>query len=273
MGDPLSDDLVATAVDRWNATVGERLLRVLVPIYREGPRHPELFGTGVLIDCSEFVCVVTAAHVAEDVRRGSPYYFGAAGELIPIQGMRYTSPLAPGATRDEDRLDLGWWVLPLATAARIPVDDRVRVSELDPTGADAESGSRFFVNGYPANRQPRHFAGDEWKAVAFSFITEEATAAEYSAASVDHHQNILVHFDPSDTFRRGAKATGPHLFGISGGAIWRLGGAGASAYDPKLAAIVISWRRSEPKGIIGVRSHILVGGLVHNLAHIREHAL
>lgn len=271
MNQPPSEAQVFAAVDLWNSTVGERLLRILTPIYREGYRHPELLGSGVLLDCSEFVCLVTAAHVAEDVRDGTPHYFGAAEQLLPLGGMRYTSPLPAGTSRNNDRLDLAWWVLKRDTAAMIPANDLLPIGDLHVAGADTDAGGFYLVNGYPATRQPRRFSRDEWKVVPFGFVTEEASAAEYAAAEIDTKQNLFVHFDVSDTYRRGLKITGPNLHGVSGGAVWQLRGAAASLDNPKLAAIVISWRQASPKGIIGVRSAALVRGLVQNFEHMRQH--
>src|SRR4051812_5063036 len=92
------------AVAEWSRTTGQRLLRVVAPIYREGPRTADPIGSGVLLRFGGLIFLVSAAHVIEEVRSG-PHYFGAAGQLLPLPGFRMTSPLQSGQSRDQDRID------------------------------------------------------------------------------------------------------------------------------------------------------------------------
>jgi hypothetical protein len=45
------------------------------------------------------------------------------------------------------------------------------------------------------------------------------------------------------------------LYGVSGGAVWQLP---ADSRDvPLLAGIIVTWRKSEPEGIIATRARVL----------------
>src|SRR5438445_5379809 len=98
------------ATELWVETVGPRLLRVLCPIYKEGIHRPDPVGSGLLIRVDELIFLVTAAHVIEDLGRG-PQYFGAAEQTMPLPSVKVTTPLPPGATRDDDPIDIGYWIL------------------------------------------------------------------------------------------------------------------------------------------------------------------
>ena len=215
-GNDYDDERLHKAVEQWNSVVGKRLLRSLTPIYREGPRHPELIGSGTLLRIADMTFLVTAAHVADEVKRG-PYYFGAADMLIPLGGLKMSSPLPVGVSRDEDRTDLAYWVLDPSVAGKLSSADTLRPGDLElDSVSEAFTENQYLVNGYPASRQPRRLTEGEFAARPFSFITEEESARSYEAINLDRTRNLFVSFDKDDTYRQGAKVTGPDLFGISG---------------------------------------------------------
>ena len=94
MTEPNESDINAAA-QRWSDSVGTRLIRPLTPIYREGHRHPELIGTGILIRVDDLIFLVSAAQVVEQAR-GGPHYFSANDEMINLPSLRLTSPLPLG---------------------------------------------------------------------------------------------------------------------------------------------------------------------------------
>ena len=257
------------ATQAWGDRVGARLQLCLTPLYKEGPRHPELFGSGILLRAKDLTFLLTAAHVAEQVTTG-PHYFGANDELLPLGGLRMTSPLAEGATREKDRLDLAYWVLSPHIASRIPSQQVLRSQDLDfDSSTEAVDGLQYFVNGYPASRQPRRLTEEPFEARPFAYITEEMSASEYRELALGRVQNLFVAFDKADTYRLGDKVQGPDLFGVSGGALWRLSGGAATMQSPKLAGIIISWRTAEPKGIIATRTHVIVAHLASQFPNVR----
>jgi hypothetical protein len=257
MPEPSEEELHA-AVERWGATVGERLLRPLAPIYKEGHRHPEQFGTGILIRVEDLIFLVSAGHVADQVRGGA-HYFGAGGRLLPLPSLRLSSPVESSRSRDEDPVDLGYWVLDPHTASFLTSADTLTLATLDPARVPSEvESAQFVLNGYPRTRQPRRLDSDEYVAKPFSFLTDEANDREYAAIDLPTDQNILVAFDKDDVFRAGSRVDGPDLFGVSGGAIWRLSGPLASSQNPRLAGVATTWRRSKPKVVIGTRIHVWI---------------
>lgn len=246
-----------TSADKWADTIGRRLLRVLCPIYSESVHRPEPVGTAILVRVDDLVFLTTAAHVIEDVGRGARY-FGAAEQLIPLPAFTIRNPLPPNGTRDQDRIDLGSWVLDPATASILSSADTLRLSDLDWMEPEQVSrDARYFLNGYPESRQPRKLLNDEFEARPFSFITEEMSDEEYGAAGRRREEHLLVAFEKEGVFYRGKQKTGPDLQGVSGGAIWRLSGSpGVDTARPVLSAIVIRWRQRDPKCVVGTRASV-----------------
>jgi hypothetical protein len=256
------------AIQKWYNEVGLLLVETVTPIYKDGPRHPALLGSGMLLRFGEVVCVMTAAHVADDVI-SSAHYFGAGGELHPLGGLKFSSPLHPNVDRDADRVDLAFWVVTATTAAKLEQAEAITLEDFDlilPGAFDLDES--FFVCGYPATRQPRRMNESEYGAKPFSFITEELLSQDYNLAGLERIQNLMVAFDKADVFRGQEKVGGPDLFGVSGGGIWRLTGLGTSLARPKLAGLVISWNRGDPKAIIGTRAHVMARGIVHSLQRL-----
>jgi hypothetical protein len=162
----------------------------------------------------------------------------------------------PGTSRDDDRIDLAVIRLASECSEHLGSEDLLDMDALEVAVAGAPKvATDFFVTGYPATRQPRRMINNEYGARPFTFITEEGATAEYADAALERRTSLLVHFDKDDVFRVGTLAEGPDLFGASGGAVWRLPNASASA--PLLAGIIVSWRRRAPQGIVATRSDVL----------------
>jgi hypothetical protein len=268
--DSSGDDARDGAINRWRDTVGARLLRVLAPIYKEGFNKPELIGTGVLIRLSDQVFLVSAAHVADQITRG-PHYFGVAGRLINLPGFRITSPIPASGTREDDPIDLASWVLDPVTQRELASADALAVTDLDAVRPDdIPEGSQYFLNGYPYTRQPRRLEGDEWSAQTLAFITEERPSTEYGAVGRDRAGSVFVSYSKGNFFRYGEKRDGPDLQGVSGGAIWRLGGPACSPQRPLLTAIATTWRRREPLGVVGTRIRVLLRQLSNEFPNIAQ---
>src|SRR5688500_2460033 len=109
----------------WHATVGQRLRRVLCPVYSETAHRPEPVGTGVLIRVDDLIFLVTAAHVVEDVGPGSRY-FGVLDKVTPLPAVTIKTPLPASGKREEDPIDLGAWVLDPELTTKIPSADTLR---------------------------------------------------------------------------------------------------------------------------------------------------
>ena len=243
------------AVELWTEIVAPRLLRVLCPLYREGIHRPDPVGTGVLIRVDELVFLVSAAHVIDDIGRG-PRYFGAADQTIPLPAFTMTSPIPAHGTRDDDQVDIGYWVLDPKTAALLSSADTLCLADLDMHDpGDIARDADYFLNGYPESRQPRKMLSGEVEAHTIAFMTKEVSHAEYETARRDRREHLLVGYSKDDFYSGGAKRRGPDLQGVSGGAIWRLSGSSDAIYDkPVLAAFATRWRQAEPKCVVGTRA-------------------
>ena len=242
------------AIAQWSRTKGEHLLRVVAPLYSEGPRHPVLFGTGVLVRAGEIVFLVTAAHVVDQVERG-PHYFGAGNMLLPLPTVRMTCPLPPSGSREDDEVDVGYWILDPEQISRLTSADTLHPGDLELTEPTTPpEQNQFYLSGFPASRQPRAFKDQSWEVKDFGFITDERSLNDYAAVARDRQKHIFVDFDKSDVYRAGERVDGPNLEGVSGGALWHVRGeVGVSPQQPLLAGIVTTWRKRDPKGVSATR--------------------
>jgi hypothetical protein len=250
----IGESAAQTAIEKWNETAGFRIARTLCPIYVEGIHRPEPVGTATLIRVDDLVFLLSAAHVLDDVGTG-PRYFGAPEKIKPLPAITFRSPLPPSGRRDDDLVDVGCWVLDPGQARGIPSADTLRLDQLDlvrPPRIDADA--QYYLSGYPASRQPRRQSGDEFEVKPLKFLTNEVSHDVYETVGRDRNSHLLVDFDKDDFYNGFEKRLGPDLFGVSGGVIWRLtGSANVQPQAPVLTAIVTSWRRSEPRSVIGTR--------------------
>jgi hypothetical protein len=255
---------INAAMARWSETVGRTLFRFAVPIYADGPRHPRLIGTGTLMSLRGKVVLATAAHVFDDAT-AAPRYVGAAEMLLPFGGRRWMSLIPSGGTRDDDPVDLAVVQLAPEAANHVDLDDCLLIDDLDiAEPSHAAESDFFFVNGFPATRQPRQMRDAGFEARAFPFVTEEAAESEYAEAGISRTTSLLVHFDKDDIYRAGQLAAGPDLPGTSGGPVWRL--PSAPRERPRLAGLVVRWRLKPPLGIIARRASSLNRLIAHAIA-------
>lgn len=241
-----------------------RLLRVLVPIYREHPPGvPDLLGSGVLVRAGHFVFLLSAAHVADLIKSG-PHYFGVGDSMVPLPQLRFTTKQAEGSMNG-DQVDLAYWVLDPIQAARTK-----SLHSLEPGDIDRDvrpfSSDFFLLYGYPCSRQSGQLDGNDLSAITYSFLTEECTREEYAAATVLARQNLLIDFNKKDAWRGESRVTAPNLYGVSGGGAWRLPGLGDPVPgEPKLSAIAIEWRRGRVKAVLATRIGVWIAAVASNL--------
>lgn len=253
----IGEPIAQAAIEMWNETAGFRIARTLCPIYAEGVHRPEPVGTATLIRVDELVFLVSAAHVLDDVGTG-PRYFGGSDRIKPLPAITFRSPLPDSGRREDDLVDVGYWVLDPGQAHGIPSADTLRLDQLDLTQAsNIGNDAQYYLSGYPASRQPRRLTGDELEVKPLQFLTDEAAGDVYEAVGTDRIDHVIVDFDKDDFYSGFEKRFGPDLFGVSGGVIWRLTGSPeVQPQSPLLTAIVTSWRRAEPRSVIGTRMHL-----------------
>lgn len=253
-GNTKSIETASAAMELWHETVGERLLRPLCPIYSESAHRPEPVGSGFLVRVDELIFLVSAAHVVDDVGKG-PRYFGAGEQILPLPAVTFTTPLPPSGRRADDLVDIGYWILDPAMTKLISSADTLRVDQLDLVDAsDIALGSTYYLTGYPESRQPRRLQGDQFIAKPLHFVTEELGTSAYSYLRRSRNDYLLVDYSKTNFFSGLHKQTGPDLYGVSGGSIWRLSGSiHVQPQRPVLTGVVTAWRLKTPQCVIASR--------------------
>lgn len=249
----------------WLSTVGKRLQRVLTPIYAQSPHRPEPIGTGVLIRVDDLILVATAAHVIDAVGSGARY-FGLNGEVTALPEFSDRSPLPASGRREDDDIDLGFWVLAPGVAAKVVSADTLRLNDLDfANPEEIDRDAQYLLHGFPASRQPRRIRNGEFEASTLPFLTSELSDAAYAAAAKNREHHLMVNYSKDEVYREGERVTGSDLAGMSGGAIWRLSGTSdVRIGSPVLSAITVSWRRADPRAVVGTRiTKWFVGAATH----------
>lgn len=243
------------AVNDWDARLGPTLSRPVVPVLCGPVGAATHVGTGVLLKAGDQVIFVTAAHVP---RSWNPNIIGIAGKLTQIPTLRLT-PIPPGLKPEDDLLDVGAGLLPAGDVQRLSPADAVPMERLDLSEQAYRLGNQFYLIGFPVSRQPAAFVGHEWNVRPFKLIAEELPPEVYGAAQIDSRENLILDFDKQDVYRDGRLQTAPDLYGVSGGAIYRLDGGSASRRKPLLAAIATTWhKRGKPPRIVATRISTIV---------------
>lgn len=258
-------------LERMTSAVTQRLARAVAPIYIDrGNRAPELIGSGVLIRVGEMTFVASAAHVA-DHGREEPLLFGRHDEVRPLYAYCISSSRGPDGKRESDTLDVAAWVLDPAETRCLSPADSIPASALDlPPFIERDDRREFFyINGYPISRQRGAFLGRELNGHLLAFLTHQTPSEGYASAGRDPALSILVQYDKRAIGRGDLPITGPDLYGVSGGAVWRLSGGRASVERPVLAGIAIEWRhRTVPKAIIATRMAVWAGLIADRFPHL-----
>lgn len=228
------------------------LQRFVCPIYGSTNGVPAVIGSGVLLGIDDQVLLVSAAHVAEQTDP-PPAMFGSGGVLRPLPERLFVSPLAPGTSRDNDPIDLCFWVQPRST---ILTGVCLEASSVD-LRSDAPRPGRFMMIGYPESKNRNAYSATltQVAVIPWALMTEELPESEYVLQKLNSVDNLFVDFHKKKIWRAGVGwVTASDPYGVSGGAVFRL----TENREPLVAGIATTWkpRASEP-GIFATRPAVL----------------
>jgi hypothetical protein len=230
--------------------------------------QPPSVGSGTLLRVGERLVVVTAAHVAEDAKRG-PMRLLRRGLDDLLNDVVEAVDLHP-RWHTGDELDVGLLVLrPEATRglrSPAPPDHTMVPAGLAPAPPDP----RYVLLGYPVDLH-RAFR-DEARA---TFSPVYSAQSLRSSCVAGGHPTRGLHLQWGSTWyveRTGAEAPTPHPKGISGGPVWLLpagqGGVWAPTGRAQLVGVACAYHssvdceRAESVDDWGTWFHGVVAGLI-----------
>jgi hypothetical protein len=97
----------------------------------------------------------------------------------------------------------------------------------------------------------------------YTLLMVRSPLGDYARMGLDPTVNILLGFEKTRVIGENGRRNAPHLYGASGGGIWRLRRFPHPESKARLAAIGIEWVRDRPKAILGTYLGLLLQEL-HN---------
>ncbi len=228
-----------TGILRTLRAAADRLERHVVPIFHgsdEGTLQPA--GSGVLVRLGSRAYLVSAAHVLDHCEFG--VFVPKTTHLVePLENTPILTGLRAGASRDDDRVDVGF--VRLTTAEK--EDFNERLLDLDVvSGPPMPIATTFFValgfalKSHTANRSTKTIQSQ-----ITCFMTGLAEESVYERAHVDPRSHILLRFDQRSVATKSGRGSLPDMKGISGGGVWpvRVDLSDSVAQIPLFGGIVI----------------------------------
>lgn len=200
--------------------------RFVYPIFRDREGAPESIGSGFLVRFDDgLVCLITAAHVLDHIRRGEDLYWYAGTALKRhVEGQGLLSPMPPGGNRDDDRIDVGVVILngeglpPYADIGK----DALPAERLH-MGAVPRTDKKYAVLGFPASKASVHRPDKYVLSASYSYLASSIPPNDYAPLGIAEQSHIAIHFDKKRVNHPdGRKMNFPKPAGISGSPLWEL---------------------------------------------------
>jgi len=253
--------MISLTLNEW-ITLEAFCLSCTVPLIGENNEGPMIHGTGLLFTINNHYCIITAAHVAEELKHhpdsiGVPIGMSIINEIYTFKNCEV---ITPKEEKNKDKYD----------AALILIKDSLLLEHLkrqfcfltiENIASDFEIFNDFLVAGFPKSTAiSRIKPGTTDRKVLlgdfFKFQTELYVGPIEAKTEVDQH-HIFLSYDSTLVSNTGNEITAPKLEGISGCPIWTFVEPDANniIWTPrnliKIAAVEMSYLTN--KWIRGVR--------------------
>lgn len=199
--------------------------RFVYPIFTDRDGAPLSIGSGFLVDFGGgVVCLITAAHVLDQVRERDLYWYAAKSIRRHVDGKTLLSPMPPSGNRRDDRIDVGVVILsgeglppyPEIKREALPVD-RLQA------GAIPREGKKYAVLGFPASKAEVDRPKKSVTSKSYSYLASSIPAGEYVPLGISEESHIAIHFDKKRVNHPdGRRMNFPKPAGISGSPLWEL---------------------------------------------------
>jgi len=226
-----------------------RLDKSVVPLFINSHHgEPEAIGSGTLIDVSGRCFLITAAHVL-DSPADQPIYFilGNQTPAVCISDLPIAQSKMPlgGWLKDVHCVDIAVCEIPVGVLGTEGLIHPWPATCLAPGIIHHAERHSFAVVGFPISwckatryNRPMNY-NFTIKAKPFSARLVGAMPEKYQATGFKRERNLLLKYEQLTDLATGIKRAPPKLYGVSGGAVWRLPSSRvASHYQCQLMAIV-----------------------------------
>lgn len=195
----------------------EDIFKSIIPIIIERNNKPEQIASGVLIEISNELFILTAAHVHDDIKDKS-ILIPTKNDLIPFIGNVSYLPV-PDNQREKDKIDISYYKF--SKEWNYEFHDSISpisYSEIDFTDVQIENDFYTF-SGYPHRKSK--YNNNILNSELFSYTGTLASDIEYKENDYSKMYNILISFNRNKSVKfNGDKYKPPLPEGISGGGIF-----------------------------------------------------
>lgn len=216
----------------------------------------EFVGSGFLLRQDSAIKLVTAAHVLDhhDESR-SPLFIATPTGCVRVEGAACSSPIAKGAQRKDDKIDLAVVILGADSCLKLREISFVSCDMLDTNNVhDRTLG--YFAMGFPVKKSNKliNQANKVLEPEIYGFHVEEADDRTYKKLGVSQASHLVLNFDKKKMFSEtGVRRTAPDLNGLSGTPIWGLVRKSATEVKAMIVAILTEHHQGTLKAVVGTR--------------------
>ena len=229
------------------------LAKFVLPLYEDDRRgRPSLHGSGFIVQAAGHHFFVSAAHVLENLKTKSLYYYVHPSVTRKLSGQLLLNPWR--GDRENDPIDVG--ILKLTREALPPYPDvskfAVDISYLQPKLLP-RSGKHYVIVGFPSSRSQTNPMARQTEVIAYGYRNGSIQDSEYSKHGLLADSHVALPLDLEVGFdSKGKHRNFPKPQGMSGSPMWILfdnEGENDARVFP-LVAVGTKYRKAE---------HLLIG--------------
>lgn len=216
----------------------------------------EFVGSGFLLKQNSTIKLVTAAHVLDHHdENNSPLFIATTNGCVRVEGAACSSPIAEGAQRKDDKIDLAVVILRADSCLKLREISFVSCDMLDLNNVhDRTLG--YFAMGFPVKKSNKLIdqASKVLEPEIYGFHVEEADDQTYKKLGVSQVSHLVLNFDKKKMFSEtGVQRTAPDLNGLSGTPIWGLVRKNATEIKAMIVAILTEHHQRDLEAVVGTR--------------------
>lgn len=253
-----SDDSVRRS--RATSALKRRMQQFVCAIYGVRGDEGKLIGSGFLLQLSERLILVTAAHVLHARHQYNLQMFGQT-KIVPIvqlgDAAYSTGPSRDNGSRDFEH-DIAFLALDTAAMLEPPGTAPLLPSDMDASDLPADQTAYGFV-GFPGSEN-RTLPGLEIQRTVVFYGGKAAGRDKYERLGYDPRTHFIMSFDRERMMDPSGQIVAvPEPYGMSGGPVFKLGTfeeIDNQTARPRVIALTIEWwQRLE--ALVGVRMALL----------------